>query len=127
MNKKYVEPDPVSGQYRKKHDEGLYVHYPGVCEVHDVENTLRRPFAPRRTAIEQTWLVPSRVGWVAVCYETKGYITFFAQVRQDRAAWQRIEWPTNFQENWDEDRLQRAVENFLQVAEKQAAFSESGG
>ena len=42
---------------------------------------------------------------VAICYETKGLITFYAQISPTRAAWQHIPWPTHFYENWDTTRI----------------------
>jgi hypothetical protein len=65
----------------------------------------------------ETRLCPSRFGWVAIWYETKGVITFFVQINPQRAAWQRIEWPANFEKSWDINKVRDAIINFLWVAE----------
>ncbi len=44
-------------------------------------------------------------------------MAFFVQLNDKRAAWQRIEWPTGFDENWDEDKVREAIDNFICVAE----------
>jgi hypothetical protein len=100
-------------------DEGLYLHYPGTCNVHDISqvNSGRHTWAPRETAIPETRLATSRLGFVAICYEIKGRMTFFVQLSHTRAAWQRLEWETNFVENWDEKQVHAAIDNFLWVAE----------
>ena len=100
-------------------DEGLYLHYPDTCDVQDVTevSSADSPWAYRSTATNQTRLAPSRLGWVAICYETKGLITFYVQLTSTRAAWQRIEWPTGFDENWDKDKVGEAINNFIWVAE----------
>src|SRR5437762_2409699 len=87
-----------------KVDENLYLHYPGTCNVHDISeiNSGRSIWAKRETTINETRLAPSQLGLVAICYETKGVMTFHVQLNPTRAAWQRIEWETNFVENWDE-------------------------
>lgn len=113
--------DPDTGKHRKRVDEGLYVHYPTTCSINEVRNrsaitTKNGPFASRTTAIE-TRLAPSPKGWVAICYETKGLITFFVQMTPTRAAWQRIEWPPDFHKNWDEVAIKKAIKKFLLVAE----------
>ena len=99
-------------------DEGLYLHYPDTCNVHDVTevSTARSPWASRSTAMNETRLAPSRLGWVAICYETKGLMTFFVQLNPTRAAWQRIKWPAGFDRNWDEDRVREAINHFIWVA-----------
>jgi hypothetical protein len=104
-------------------DEGLYLHYRGTCDVHDVTevSTARSPWAPRSTAMNETRLAASRLGWVAICYEKKGVMTFFVQLNPRRAAWQRIEWPTGFEKNWDEGRVREAIDNFIWVAECEEA------
>jgi len=110
--------------HRVDSDEGLILHYPNTCNLHDLTEVSSKtgPFAPRKTAIDMR-LAPSRVGWVAICYETKGVITFFAQIDSEHAAWQRIEWTPNFDQDWDDGVVQRAIENFLWVAECEVAQS----
>lgn len=104
-------------------DERLYLHYTNTCDVHDasVMSGGGLPFASRSTALEKIRIAPSRVGWIAICYETKGVITFYAQINMDRAAWQRIKWPSNFDQNWDDSKVQEAIDNFLWVAECEEA------
>ena len=104
-------------------DEGLYLHFPDTCDVHDVcEVTSANPvWAPHSTMLEGTRLAPSRLGWVAICYETKGIMTFFVQLNTTRAAWQRIKWPAGFDKDWDEEKIKKAIENFLWVAECEEA------
>ncbi len=100
-------------------DEGLYLHYPDTCNVHRIEevSSAVHAWAPRSTALNETRLAPSRYGWVAICYETKGRMTFFVQLSPTSAAWQRLQWPTGFEQQWDEKKVQEAIENFLWVAE----------
>jgi hypothetical protein len=104
-------------------DEGLYLHYPDTCNVHGITevSSADSPWAYRSTVMNQTRLAPSRLGWVAICYETKGLMTFFVQLSPTCAAWQRIEWPTGFVENWDEDKVREAIDNFIWVAECEEA------
>jgi hypothetical protein len=104
-------------------DEGLYLHYPDTCNVHaaTVVSSADSPWAPRLTRMDEIRLAPSHLGWVAVCYETKGVMTFFVQLNETRAAWQRIEWPTGFDENWDDKRVQEAIANFISVAKREDA------
>lgn len=99
-------------------DEGLYLHYPNTCDVHNTTkvNTAHSPWAPRSTAISETRLAASSLGFIAVNYERKGRITFFVQLTPTRVAWQRIEWPSGFDSNWDEDKVQEAIDNFVWVA-----------
>lgn len=108
----------ANGEHHKV-DAGLYLHYPDTCDVHDISevNSSKPTWAYRETAISETRLAASRLGLVAICYETKGLITFFVQLNPIRAAWQRIEWETNFVEHWDEKKVQDAIDNFLWVAE----------
>lgn len=77
----------------------------------------RSAWASRSTAMNETRLTPSRLGWVAINYETKGFITFFVQKNPTRAALQRIEWTIDFYENWDEKKKSEAIINNLWVAE----------
>ena len=42
-------------------------------------------------------------------------------VEQAPVAWQRIEWPMHFIENWDHAKVQAAVDNFIWVAECEEA------
>jgi hypothetical protein len=100
-------------------DEGIYLHYPDTCNVHDarIVSSAQSPWAPRKTKMGEPRPVPSSRGWVEVCYETKGLITFFVQLEPDRAAWQRIEWPTGFDTHWDEDKVKKAIDNFIWVAD----------
>ncbi len=115
--------DPATGNHHSGPDEeGVIIHYPSTCNVQDLSKctSAQEPFHPRRTAIE-TRLVPSRKGFVAICYETKGLITFYAQISPTRLAWQRREWPVGFHQNWDKKKVKEAVENFLWVAECEVA------
>jgi hypothetical protein len=102
-------------------DEGLYLHFRDTCNVHEVTmvTSAAFPFVPRETTlnIQEIRLVPSRVGWVIVLYETKGVMTFFAQISATQAAWQRREWPPAFEKQWDVKLVQREAEHFLWVAE----------
>ncbi len=104
-------------------DEGLYLHYPDTCNLHDAAqiNTARSPWAPRSTRMDDIRLAPSRLGLVAVCYEAKGMMTFFAQLSPTVAAWQRIEWPTGFAADWDDKMVREAIGNFIWVAECEGA------
>lgn len=106
--------------YKFTSDEGLHIHDPDTCDIHDASRcpSSKSPFNPRTTAIE-TRLVPSHKGFVAICYETKGLITFYAQISPTRLAWQRIAWPVDFHKDWNNGRVQEAVDNFLNIAEKQ--------
>jgi hypothetical protein len=113
--------DPATKKHRKRIDEQLYVHYPSTCTIINTRHrsaitSKHEPFAKRKTAIE-TRLASSPKGLVAICYETKGLITFFAQITPTYTAWQRIEWPVDFHKNWDETKVKKAIENFLWVAE----------
>lgn len=110
-----------NGEHHKK-DERLYLHYPNTCNVHKApQSSAGSPFSRRSTAMKEIRLVPSRVGWVAICYERKGIITFFAQISPTRAAWQRIKWVPNFDQNWDDRKVREAIDNFLWVAECEEA------
>jgi hypothetical protein len=62
-------------------DEGLYLHYPETCNVHDAAEicSARSPWAPRSTRMDEIRLASSRLGMVALCYETKGMMTFLNQ------------------------------------------------
>ena len=109
----------LHGGKHHRMDEGLYLHYPDTCNVHaatEMKST-HSPWAPRSTRMDEIRLAPSRLGWVALCYETKGVMTFFVQLSEARAAWQRIEWPTGFEANWDDRKVKEAIGNFLWVAE----------
>ena len=104
------------GEHHKV-DEDLYLHYEDTCNIHEVfDDRTRIVWADRSTAENKTRLYPSRFGWVATLYETKGVITFSVQIDQQYAAWQRREWPANFDQNWDDKIVQKAIENFLWVA-----------
>jgi hypothetical protein len=117
----------MTGPYMRDHgkhhrvdvDEGRYLHYPDTCNVYDVDEIRsdQPPWLPRSTALAETRLAHSRLGLVAICYETKGVMTFFVQLNEKRAAWQRIEWPTGFDHNWDEKKFREAIDHFLWVAE----------
>jgi len=100
-------------------DDGLYLHYPDTCNVHDIDevSSARSPWAHRSSPTLETRLAPSRYGWVAICYETKGVMTFFVQLNSKRAAWQRRGWPAGYEACWDEKEVAAAIENFLWVAE----------
>lgn len=108
-----------NGNKHHKLDEGLYLHYSDTCDVHDVTGISSADpiWAKRATAMGETRLCPSRFGWVAILYETKGVITFFVQLNPQRAAWQRIKWPAGFENNWDDDKVREAINDFLWVAE----------
>lgn len=113
----------LHGGKHHRMDEGLYLHYPDTCNVHaatEVKST-HSLWAPRSTRMDEIRLAPSRLGWVALCYETKGVMTFFVQLSEARAAWQRIEWPTGFEANWDHKKVKEAIDNFLWVAECEEA------
>jgi hypothetical protein len=107
-----------NGKHHKV-DEALYLHYANTCNVHDVEevSSAHFLFGERATAMPEVRLAPSHVGWVAIYYERKGIITFFAQISEKRAAWQRIEWLPDFDHNWDDNRVREAIEHFLWVAQ----------
>jgi hypothetical protein len=101
--------------------EGLYLHYPDTCEVADVVKA-GTTFDPRPSGpTSEIRLSPSRLGWVAICYEEKGFITFSVQLNHKRQAWQRIAWSANFQEKWDNKKVREAIDNFLWVAECEEA------
>lgn len=108
-----------NGNKHHRLDEGLYLHYSDTCNVHDISevSSAQSAWAPRSTALKETRLAPSRYGWVAICYETKGRLTFFVQLSERRAAWQRVEWPTGYVTIWDENQVREAIDNFLWVAE----------
>lgn len=112
-----------NGDEHHKIDEHLWLHYEDTCNIHEVAemDMSRSVWEDRSTSINETRLCPSRFGWVAICYETKGVITFFVQMNQDRAAWQRREWPANFDKNWDDKMVREAIDNFLWVAECEIA------
>ncbi len=115
MSRKPFMKDPETGKHRQANVEGLYKHYPGTCTMRYIQSGTSTGFDPRKTATK-TRLYPSLHGWVAVCYETDGLITFYVQLDKDRAAWQRIEWSRHFDENWDDTSVQAAIDNFLWVA-----------
>ena len=108
-----------TGKHRKKNDEGLYVHFRDTCSVYDAAKVRKYGdlFATRKTAMKPYQLYPSRYGWVLVCYETKGFMTFSVQLTPKRAAWQRIEWAPGFDKNWDERKVRKAITWFINVAE----------
>jgi hypothetical protein len=88
-------------------DEDIWRHYPDTCNVHGTEEvrSSRHAWAPRETALNETRLAPSKYGFVAICYERKGRMTFFVQLNEHCAAWQRLEWPAGYvQARWDEGR-----------------------
>ena len=109
-------------------DEGLLLHQPGYCTVRQVESGTAYGFdlAPRSMFEGTVRLYPSRKGWVATVYEDrradtkKGRMTFYVQLNDHQAAWQRIEWGAGFTKRNDQS-VQDAIENFLAVAERQAA------
>jgi hypothetical protein len=100
-------------------DDNLYLHYEDTCDVHDISevHSDRPIWANRTTPTTETRLAPSRLGFVAILYETKGVMTFFVQLSPTRAAWQRIEWEKDFMENWNEQKVKKAIDNFIWVAE----------
>lgn len=107
------------GDHHHKMDDNLYLHYPDTCNVHGIDevSSARPIWAPRSTPTLETRLAPSRYGWIAIRYETKGVITFFVQLSETCAAWQRREWPAGYEACWDEKEVAAAIENFLWVAE----------
>ena len=111
-----------TGNHHTGPDEGLWIHYHDTCNTRSVYGwpSLQGPFGSRLTAIE-TRLAPSRKGLVGICYETKGLITFYAQISPKRVAWQRIDWDKGFHEKWDTTKIKKAIENFLWVAECEEA------
>jgi hypothetical protein len=113
----------LHGGRHHRMDEGLYLHYPDTCNVHDatVVSSAHSPWASRSTRMDEIRLAPSRLGFVAVCYEKKGIMTFFVQLNETRAVWQRIKWPTGFDANWDDKMVQEAITNFIWVAEREDA------
>jgi hypothetical protein len=104
-------------------DEGLWLHYPGTCNVHDVDviGSGESPWAPRSTQMDEIRFATSDLGLVAVCYEKKGRMTFMVQLDAKRVAWQRIGWHPDYQTGWDDDEVQRAIRNFLWVAQCEEA------
>ena len=136
----------INRQTAKHHrvDEGLWRHYKDTCSVHDADKdprerdffrgldppetssgpamdypSARKIFARRETVIAFR-LAPSRKGWVAICYETKGLITFVASLSRKRTAWQRSQGlrGEDFDKNWDDAKaVQEGIDNFLWVAE----------
>ncbi len=104
-------------------DEGLWLHYPTTCNVHAANETSSAspPFVVERrsTAMNggEIRLEPTRHGWVAILYETKGLITFFVQLSPTVAAWQRREWPAQFESNWNVEVVREGIANFIWVAE----------
>lgn len=113
----------LHGGKHHRMDEGLYLHYPDTCNVLDAAeiSTAHSPWAPRSTSMDETRQAASRLGWVTLCYEKKGVMTFFVQLSPTRAAWQRIEWGTDFDANWDDKQVQEAIDNFIWVAECEEA------
>lgn len=105
----------------------LYLHYPNTCNVHDASevSAAYSAWVPWSTAMIETRLAASLLGWVAICFEPKGFMTFFVQLNSTgvpwRAAWQRIEWSTDFDKNWNEDKVREAINNFIWVAECEEA------
>jgi hypothetical protein len=110
-------------------DEGLYLHYPCTCNVHDALEieTAFSPWAPRETRMKDLRFAPSRLGLVVLCYETKGMMTFMVQLNSTRIAWQRIKWKPDFHENWDDPEVQKAMRRFIWVAESEEARQELPG
>src|SRR5437660_11743558 len=120
MARKYFMLDPETGKHHTEPDERIFIHYPNTCNVQDTDPRVRVHFDPRSTAIELR-LASSPKGWVAVCYETKGMMTFYVQLNAHRAAWQRIEWQPDFHKNWDDNKVREAICNVLWVAECEEA------
>jgi hypothetical protein len=119
--------DPQTGKHRKRIEGGLFVHYPDSCNICSVNNkrtvsTARLPFAPRKNMPEPlTRLAPSKYGWVAICYEPEGFITFFVQINDRNAAWQRREWHAGFDKNWNEAEVKKTLERFLDAVARGVA------
>ncbi|MFC1975476.1 hypothetical protein ACFLXQ_03645 [Chloroflexota bacterium] len=85
MSRKTFMKDPETGKHRQANVDGMYVHYPGTCTMFYVQTGKQHGFGPRSTGTKIR-LYPSRYGWVAVCYETRGFITFYVQLTKDRTA-----------------------------------------
>ena len=111
----------LHGHGHHRVDEGIYLHYADTCNVQDlpIEENI---WAKRSTDIGRIEPFSDRRvvgGVVEIRYETKGRLTFFAQIDINRAAWQRIEWRPNLPKgrDWQHDReVQNALEQFLWVA-----------
>lgn len=94
---------------------GMYLHNPDTCTLHRFIGRYAKDLAFDRRELETVVrYCPSRKGLVAMCYEKDQYMTFWAQMDEERGAWQRIEWQGGF-EDWG--AVQEAVRHFLDVAE----------
>jgi hypothetical protein len=110
----------LEGGQHHKVDEGIWLHYSNTCNIQDMPKG--NIWANRLTDTGKLDPVPdSRVagGCIEIRYETKGVLTFFAQIGPGRAAWQRIEWKPNLSADadWKADKeVRQAIEHFLWVA-----------
>ncbi len=126
MDRQPFMRDPITHGHNFKDTDpgelGIIIHYSDTCTLCNPNNlsTNKNPFDPRKTA-KETRLYPSRKGWVAICYETKGLITFFVQLNAHRAAWQRIKWDANSEDSLNKQKLRNAIDHFLWVAECEEA------
>lgn len=114
---KFFMVDPETRKHHRAPRNQIWTHYPNTCNVHDAHlmktNNIYYSPSSARLVIRFS---DSDFGLVAIIHETEGKMVFVAQLPNRRIAWQRLDWVPNYQEIWDEQAIDDAIENFLWVA-----------
>jgi len=127
-NRRFFMLDPETNRHHTN-PHGLWRHFPNTCNTYEIrkKEVLHVNEDPRKTSFglsTEIRIVPTSNGFVTVLYfneKEESHIVFVAQIGPNRSAWQNISWQAGFHLNWDENLVEKAVNNFLWVAECEEA------